>query len=54
MKLVMLKNFAELSETEMKAIDGGHTDWGKVGYELVTDWCNFWGGIGEKVYDFLH
>lgn len=54
MEMVMTNGFTELSSDEIQMIDGGSTDWGKVGYNLAYDWCRFWGGVGEKAYDLLH
>ena len=54
MENVMTNGFSELSENEILEVDGGSTDWGKVGYELAYGWCSFWGGVGEKAYDLLH
>lgn len=54
MENVMKNGFAELSSDEIQMVDGGSTDWGKVGYNLAYGWCSFWGGVGEKAYDLFH
>ena len=54
MEMVMSYGFAELSADEMQTVDGGSTDWGKVGYNLAYGWCSFWGGVGEGIYDGTH
>lgn len=58
MEMVMSNGFQELSANEMENTDGGKKwwdrDWGDVGYGNATGWLNFWGGVGESIYDLTH
>jgi len=50
----LTNGFMELSSNDLVEICGGDINWGKLGYDKAIAWCNFWGSVGEGVYDILH
>lgn len=52
MKLTINEMFNEITDVEKMEIDGGNF-FKDLGY-FAHAWCDFWGSLGEGVYDGTH
>ena len=50
----LTNGFMELSSNDLMEASGGIRNWGEIGERAAKAWCDFWGSVGEGVYDILH